>query len=197
MANLITLDDYKTAKKITGFGDDARLEELVTSVSQLVKTYCNSTIIDHYNNNNKTETFNIDYSTYMVSLEEAPLVEVISLQERKTITSAYTTLSEANGDYYVDLETDTVYRSDGSTGYKEFPRGPGSVKVIYKGGYATCPADLKLAVIDLISYYHKDEHKQRQTLSGASIQNQGTSGQSGNVGFPDHIKRILDLYKNF
>ena len=96
-----------------------------------------------------------------------------------------------------DLETDTVYRSDGSTGYKEFPRGPGSVKVIYKGGYATCPADLKLAVIDLISYYHKDEHKQRQTLSGASIQNQGTSGQSGNVGFPDHIKRILDLYKNF
>ena len=154
MANLITLDDYKTAKKITGFGDDVRLEELVTSVSQLVKTYCNSTIIDHYNNNNKTETFNIDYSTYMVSLEEAPLVEVISLQERKTITSAYTTLSEANGDYYVDLETDTVYRSDGSTGYKEFPRGPGSVKVIYKGGYATCPADLKLAVIDLISYYN-------------------------------------------
>ena len=54
MANLITLDDYKTAKKITGFGDDLRLEELVTSVSQLVKTYCNSTIIDHYNNNNKT-----------------------------------------------------------------------------------------------------------------------------------------------
>lgn len=197
MANLITLDDYKTAKKITGFGDDVRLEDLVTSVSQLVKTYCNSTIIDHYNNNNKTETFNIDCPTYMVSLEESPLVEVVSVEERASITGAYNLLSETDGHYYVDMETDSIYRSNGTTGYKEFPRGPGSVKIVYKGGYAACPADLKLAVIDLISYYHKDEHKQRQTLSGASIQNQGTSGQSGNVGFPDHIKRILDLYKNF
>ena len=78
-------------------------------------------------------------------------------------------------------------------GIKALPSGPGSVKVTYKGGYSACPADLKLAVIDLVTYYHKDEYKQRQTLSGASIQNQGTSGQSGNVGFPDHIKRVLDL----
>ena len=28
MANLITLDEYKTAKKITGFGDDVRLEAI-------------------------------------------------------------------------------------------------------------------------------------------------------------------------
>ena len=45
--------------------------------------------------------------------------------------------------------------------------------------------------------YLKDEHKQRQSIAGASIQNQGSSGQSNNVGFPDHIKRVLDLYKNF
>ena len=40
MANLITLDEYKTAKKITGFGEDGRLNAIITSVSQLVKTYC-------------------------------------------------------------------------------------------------------------------------------------------------------------
>ena len=87
---------------------------------------------------------------------------------------------------------DSIYRI-GST----WPKGPGAVKVVYKGGYATVPADLKLAVIDLVTYYHKDEHKSRQTIAGASIQNQGSTSQRNNVAFPDHIKRVLDLYKNF
>lgn len=195
MANLITLDDYKTAKKITGFGDDVRLEELVTSVSQLVKTYCNNTFVDFFASD-KTEIFNIDFDNYTVSVDEVPLTSVVSVEERDSISSSYATLVN-DSDYYVDFETDSILRSNGSNGYKNFAKGPGAVKVTYRGGYAACPADLKLAVVDLISYYHKDEHKQRQTLSGASIQNQGTSGQSGNVGFPDHIKRILDLYKNF
>jgi len=43
----------------------------------------------------------------------------------------------------------------------------------------------------------KDEHKARQTLQGASIQNNSSSSQRNNVAFPDHIKRVLDLYKNF
>jgi hypothetical protein len=196
MANLITLDEYKEAMKITGYGDDVRLESLMTSVSQLVKTYCNNGIRDYYDTN-KVETFNIDYSSHMLSLEQSPIVEIVSVQERESLTAAYNTLSETNGEYYVDMETDSILRTDGVSGYKSFAPGPGSVKVTYKGGYSATPADLKLAVIDLVTYYHKDEYKQRQTLAGASIQNQGTSGQTGNVGFPDHIKRVLDLYKNF
>ena len=195
MANLITLEDYKIAKKITGFGEDSRLNDIITSVSQLVKTYCNNTFLDFFASN-KIETFNIDFDNYTVSVDEVPLTSVVSVEERESISSSYVTLVN-DLDYYVDFETDSILRSNGSNGYKNFAKGPGAVKVTYKGGYAECPADLKLAVIDLVSYYHKDEHKQRQTLSGASIQNQGTSGQSGNVGFPDHIKRILDLYKNF
>jgi hypothetical protein len=168
----------------------------MTSVSQLVKTYCNNGIRDYYDTN-KVETFNIDYSSHMLSLEQSPIVEVVSVQERESLTAAYNTLSETNGEYYVDMETDSILRTDGVSGYKSFAPGPGSVKVTYKGGYSATPADLKLAVIDLVTYYHKDEYKQRQTLAGASIQNQSTSGQAGNVGFPDHIKRVLDLYKNF
>jgi len=194
MANLITLDDYKTAKKITGFGDDIRLEELVTSVSQLVKTYCNSTILDHASSA-KTEYFDVNYDESFVHLSESPVIAVTSVSERSNPTDAYTVLTN-NSDYYIDIKTDSIYKIAGNVD-QSFKRGRGAVKVIYTGGYVSCPADLKLAVIDLISYYHKDEHKQRQTLSGASIQNQGTSGQSGNVGFPDHIKRILDMYKNF
>ena len=80
---------------------------------------------------------------------------------------------------------------------KNWPGGPAAVKITYKAGYDTCPADLQLAVIDLVTYYHKDEHKARKVMAGASIQNNTSSSQRDNVAFPDHIKRVLDLYKNF
>jgi hypothetical protein len=70
-----------------------------------------------------------------------------------------------------------------------------SVKVTYKAGYTSTPEDLKLAVFDLIKYYMKDERKERQTIAGATIENQVSSSLAGNIGFPDHIKRILDMYK--
>jgi hypothetical protein len=56
---------------------------------------------------------------------------------------------------------------------------------------------LQLAVADLITYYLKDEYKERRSMQGASITNRGTSSMRDNVDFPDHIKRVLDLYKNF
>ena len=194
MADLITLSNYKTAEGIQATKDDAKLELLITSVSQLVKTYCNATFVDYYTNA-KTELSNINYNEAFVQLSEGPVVmsegnkPVVS--ERDSITSSYTTLTQ-DVDYYVDTDLDCIYRMN-----KAWPKGPGAVKVVYKAGYATIPADLKLAVIDLITYYHKDEHKARQTIAGASIQNQSSSSQRNNVAFPDHIKRVLDLYKNF
>ena len=81
--------------------------------------------------------------------------------------------------------------------YKNWKTGPNSVKVIYTAGYSELPQDLRLAVVDLIMYYHKNEQKQRQTIAGATIQNQNTSSTRGSVAFPDHIKRVLDLYKTY
>ena len=41
----------------------------------------------------------------------------------------------------------------------------------------------------------KDEHKERRTLGGAQINNQGTAGIRNSTDFPDPIKRVLDLYR--
>ena len=194
MANLITLATYKTAEGIQATKDDAKLELLIESVSQLVKTYCNATFVDYYTNA-KTDVFNINYNESFIQLAEGPVVmsdgnkPVVS--ERLDVTASYNTLTE-NVDYYIDTDLDCIYRIGTA-----WPKGPGAVKVIYKAGYSVIPADLKLAVIDLVTYYHKDEHKARQTIAGASIQNQGSTSQRNNVAFPDHIKRVLDLYKNF
>ena len=45
MADLITVQDYKTAEGITQPKDDARLTVLVPSISELVKTYCGNTFV--------------------------------------------------------------------------------------------------------------------------------------------------------
>ena len=196
MADLVTLEDYKDAEGITTTKDDTRLSALIVSVSQLVKTYCGNSIIDFYSVD-KTETFNIDYETYAVQLTESPVVEVSLVQMRGTYREAYTTLTTAAHEYFLDEKTDSVIRTTDGSYYKNWPRGPAAVKITYKAGYSSTPADLKLAIFDLITYYHKDEHKQRRTIAGASIQNETSTSQRNNVAFPDHIKRVLDLYKNF
>ena len=195
MANLITLQDYKTAQGITQPKDDARLNVLIPSVSQLIKTYCGNSLVDYYSSN-KTETFDINWSTHIVQLTETPVNAIVSVQERDDYGSAYTTLTTGAYEYSLDSNTDSILRTT-SAGYQNWPQGVGTAKIVYTAGYSAVPADLKLAVLDLVTYYLKDEHKLRQSIAGASLQNQGSSTQQNNVGFPDHIKRVLDLYKNF
>lgn len=195
MTDLITLEEYKIAENITGMKEDNRLSDLITSVSQLVKTYCNNSFLDFYTTS-KTELFDINHRESFVQLSETPLLVVSQVSERSSPTTDYVILSE-NQDYYIDRNTDSIYRVSGIRD-KAFSAGRGSVKVIYTAGYSSTPEDLKLAVIDLITYYHKDHHRTaRQTIAGASIQNNSSSSQGNNVSFPDHIKRVLDLYKNF
>lgn len=194
MADLITIDEYKTSENIQSTKEDHRINSLISAVSALVKTYCGNSIVDHYSTN-KVETFSINWSTNLVQLTETPTVSIVSVEERDDYSSSYTTVPAT--EYFMDASVDGVYRVSTAGGKKNWPGGPASVKITYKAGYSECPADLQLAVIDLITYYMKDEHKARQTIAGASIQNSASSSQRNNVAFPDHIKRVLDLYKNF
>ena len=194
MANLCTRDDYKAYKKIEHVKDDSQIDVLVTSISQLVKTYCGSTLIDYYSTN-MTETFDLfDTGTAEVFLTESPLVSVSSVQERDSIADSYTTLT-ANTDYYVDTEHDRIYRIDGETSSKAWPRGFASVKIVYRAGYSTTPQDLRLAIYDLITYYLKEEYKGRKSMAGATLQNETSTSIREDIGFPDHIKRVLDMYR--
>lgn len=190
MADLITLDDYKTFQGISSTKDDDKLEVLVPSVSQLVKTYCANSIIDFYTNP-KVEYFTLNYSTHLVQLTESPIVVISSVELKETFTSDYTTLD--SGKYFVDDKTDSLIRTNSNT-YQNWPQGPNSVKVTYTAGYSETPLDLKLAIVDLITYYARDEYKLRQTLSGATRENPESSTRNSPA-FPDHIKRVLDLYK--
>ncbi len=194
MADLITVQEYKDAEGIRGDNNDDRLTILVPQISDLAKKYCGTSFVDFYSSA-KTETFNIsDNITSVVVMSETPLNSVTSVKERDNPSTDYVTLTN-NTDYYIDTASDSIFRLDSSGNRKAFKSGFGSVQVIYTAGYSTAPKDLELAVFDLITYYLKDEHKQRRTLGGASIQNQGTAGLRTSTDFPDHIKRVLDLYR--
>ena len=192
MANLITVDKYKDLEGISSTKEDTKLDIFVPAVSQLVKTYCGNSIIDFYSTN-KVEALSVDWGTHIVQLTESPVNNIVSVQERNNPSSDYETLTSS--DYYLDTTTDSVMRVSGA-GYKHWHQGPGAVIVTYTAGYETVPADLQLAVADLITYYLRDEHKARQTLSGATRENAESSIRN-TPAFPDHIKRVLDLYKNF
>ena len=194
MADLITTADYKGYQGIDHFKDDDKINSLVPSVSQLVKTYCGTSFVDYFSSG-MTEKFDImDTGTQELFLTESPLVTVTSVKEREGIASAYTTLTN-NTDYYVDAEHDRIYRIDGDKSVKSWATGFSAVEVIYTAGYSSTPQDLRLAIYDLITYYLKEEYKGRKSLAGASLQNETATSITGDIGFPDHIKRILDMHR--
>tara|TARA_B100001559_G_scaffold282553_1_gene256750 strand:- start:176 stop:772 length:597 start_codon:yes stop_codon:yes gene_type:complete len=195
MADLINVNEYKDAEGIRGEKEDDRLNILVPQISDLVKKYCGTSFID-YISTNKVETFTIaDAYTHTLVVSESPLTAVDVVQERTAYSGDYATLTTGNYEYYADLEADAVIRTDDNGNPKYWPKGVGAVKITYNAGYSETPKDLKLAIFDLVTYYLKDEHKIRQTLGGATLQNQGTSGMKTSSDFPDHIKRVLDLYR--
>ena len=195
MADLITVQEYKDAEGLRGEKDDDRLNILVPAISDLVKKYCGTSFLDYYSTD-KVETFTIqDNYTSMIIVSESPLVTVDTVEERTTYSEAYQTLTTANYEYYVDTAADAIYRTTRNGEFANWPKGVGSVRITYNAGYSSTPQDLRLAIYDLITYYLKDEHKERQTLGGAQLQNQSTAGLRNITDFPDHIKRVLDLYR--
>ena len=195
MTDLVTLVQYKAAEGINTPKNDEQLNYIIPSVSQLVKTYCANSFVDYYSTN-KVDTISVDWDTHIIQLTESPVNTIVSVEERSSYGSSYSTLTTGAFEYYLDSVTDSVIRTTNGT-YKNWARGPGAVRVTYTAGYSVLPDDLRLAVFDLITYYLKDEHKERRSIAGASIQNQASTSQRNNVAFPDHIKRVLDLYKNF
>jgi hypothetical protein len=199
MADLITLEDYKLFEGINSTNNDEKFEQLITSVSALVRSYCGREFDAYTGSPGKTDIFDIQWDTSIVQLEEAPVIEVTAVYERKTQTESYTQLykdGENNKyEWYYDSVTESIIRTHESGGYRDWPKGVGSVKVVYTAGYTDIPEDLKMAVTDLITYYHKDEYKKSMAIGGTTREGAPASAV-GDAGFPDHIRRVLNHYRD-
>jgi hypothetical protein len=73
-----------------------------------------------------------------------------------------------------------------------FPFRINGYKIVYTAGFETIPEDLKLAVMDLVTYYIKNDsavHSSKPTTPN-TVQVQYITSTN----LPAHIKRVLDLY---
>jgi hypothetical protein len=181
-ANLITRAEYKTYASITSVNQDAEIDLLIPRVSELVKTYCRRTFVDFYDEA-KTEVFEGGYGSLI--LKETPVTQVISVQVSTDYGKTYTKLTKFD-DW---VQSNDFVVSVNPRGFEPLVNG---YKVSYFAGYETVPLDLKLAVLDLVTYYRKNDSAVHSTKAPGTnaVQIEYISTTS----LPAHIKRVLDFY---
>jgi hypothetical protein len=183
--NLVTRAEYKTYAGISSTTSDAEIDLLITTASAFVKNYCNTTFIDHYDDP-KVESFN-GGGFDRFYLKEHPIVAISSVEYSSDYGATYNTLTEYT-DWVYDPSVIAI-RSLWNTGFTNTING---YRVTYNCGYETTPADLKIAVLDLVSYYRRNDSAIHSTksISPNTMQIEYVS----NTSLPAHIKRVLDIY---
>lgn len=184
---LITRAEYKAYVGITSPNSDTVIDALIPKVSALVKNYCRRTFID-YVNDAKVETTSGGYGENLL-LEEYPIISVTSVGWSEDYGQNYTDLVEFT-DYVVEVEKGYIVALSASGEWDKCLNG---YQITYTAGYETLPEDLKLAVMDLVTYYIKND---------ASVHSPKAPGTNSvqieyitSSAFPAHIKRVLDLYR--
>ena len=181
--NLTTRTDYKNYAGIKSTNEDAILDFIIPKVSQLVKTYCRRTFVDYWDVT-KTEIFKGGSSTLI--LAETPVVNITSVQRSLDYGQTWDSLVG-----YTDwvLDGDVIVSLD-PKGY--FPESINGYKVEYFAGYDDVPQDLEIAVLDLVTYYRKND--------GAVHSSKGIGSNTVQIEYisttslPAHIRRVLDQY---
>ena len=190
MANLITIDEFKTYKGINSETDDTIISLLIGNVTSFIKEYTGRYLID-YAHTDKVEYFDgTDYPLYFPN--EFPLISVTELATSTDGGVTYTALVE-NTDYFVDLEEDALVNNTALTGFVTSSIKHKSCRVTYKAGYTTAPHALQQAALDMVEYYRKEEHAISKSMQSAHVENPVIILNGSQL--PAHIKRVLDLYR--
>jgi hypothetical protein len=185
MSDLVTLAEYKNYTGITSTNLDTEVKALIPKISAFVKSYCDRTFVDHFDDC-KTEVFTGGNPYFLV--KEFPINSVDSVEWSQDFGKTYTTLVEFT-DYTVDLEYDRIAVINKT----EFPKYTNGYRVSYTGGYESLPEDLKLAVLDLIEYYLKNDMaiKSQRAVGSNTVQVEYVT----TTNLPSHIRRVLDMYR--
>lgn len=183
MADLVTKQEYKIYAGINSTNHDAEIDFLIPKVSEFVKTYCRRTFVDHFDEA-KIEVFDGGHKTFL--LKETPVTQIISVERSTDYGKTYTKLNK-----FIEWvpQGDTVLCLEPGGTWQELVNG---YRVTYFAGFETVPSDLKLAVLDLVSYYRKNDAAIHSTKSPGSNTTQIEYISTTNL--PAHIKRILDQY---
>lgn len=192
MTDLITLQEYKDYMGMRKPDEDQKITFLISSVSSLIKAYLNYSLVDNYDTA-ITEYASFDYDTNVYYPKLWPIRDIQEITElsRYTYDSTVHVPLTAEADYY--LSGDSIVRVPGAGGFGTWPQGPNSVKIVYRAGYEEAPNDIKLAAIELVSYYKEEQYRQSKTIMGSTVINTLTKADE----WPSHIRLLLENYRNY
>ncbi len=180
---LITKAEYKAYIGISSTNDDVIIDILIPKISDLIKSLCRRTFVD-YVDDAVTEYF--DGGSLFFAPKEYPVITISSLETSIDYGATYVTLVEYT-DYVLNKSDDLVYYIG-----KEFPKLINGYKITYTAGFSTIPNELKLAALDLVSYYIKHDTAIHSNKAPGTNSVQIEYVTTTNL--PAHIKRVLDLY---
>jgi hypothetical protein len=182
--SLITLSEYKNYVGITSPNQDTAISAIIPKVSELVKTICRRTFKD-YIDDSKVEYFD---GGDVFNPAEAPVLQIQSIEKSTDYGSTWTNLTEYT-DWVFKKSTQQVVPVNPIRYFEDLING---YKITYTAGYETLPEDLKLAVLDLVTYYLKNDAAVHSTKAPGTNSVQIEYISTTNM--PAHIKRVLDLY---
>lgn len=187
MADLITLEDYKLYKGMAKTDQDDKIKFLISSVSALIKAYVGHGIIDNFDEPLE-ETITIPYDTTTLYLNAYPVTNIISVEE---IYGGYIGGLDSTISYPRIFNTDYAFEANAGVLTRIGSNWSNTVKVTYNAGYEETPMEIKLAAIELVSYYLNEEWKPTRTTQGTTMV--GPAPEAG--GIPKHVAVMLDNYK--
>lgn len=182
--NLITRNEYKAYAGISSPNQDTEIDAIIPKVSQLVKTYCRQTFVDNYDD---PKSVQVNGGDSIIYLKETPIVSIQAVETSIDYGKTYSTLEE-----FTDWVYDTENHGIRSLSRLGFPARLNGYKITYTCGYEVLPDDLKLAVMDLVTYYRKNDGAVHSAKAPGtnSVQIEYISTTT----LPAHIRRVLDLY---
>jgi hypothetical protein len=192
MADFITLEEYKDYKGKSNPKDDNQINVTIPLVSNYIKEYCKRTFIDYYGSPGgsprKTEYFDSNIDVVYVSefpIKEGSPAVTVEYSEDNGVT--YTALVEGT-DFFIDYVEGTISTGDGTVFYataKPFR----SLKVVYNGGEATTPLDIKLASYLLVDFFMDKLYIENKVINSNTMQTFDSNK------LPFHIRGLLERHR--
>ncbi len=176
---LASLAAVKDALGITSSDDDNLLTRQINAVTDYIESYCgrrfkDTTYTDEY--------YDGDGETDLI-LKQFPITDTAEI----SITFVSDDVETA-----VDNDDLEFYNDEGMIYYPRWPRGRKNIKITYSAGYATIPADLAQACIELVATIHN-----RRKTGGAKSESIGDySITYGDLEASPLAQKVIDFYRN-
>lgn len=173
LADLTTLDDFKSYAKVNASTDDALLRTMITAYSAAARSFMNRDIT--------TASYSITRDgrgTSAMQLPQFPITAVSSVIVDGMPVSAQTAFGLPGYRF-----TETALILDGF----RFTRGFGNVQVAFTAGYVEPPADIAQAVNEWVALRYKEVDR----IGFASKSLAGETVSFITKAMPDSVKSVL------